>query len=248
MRAWLLAVLLLTGAAHAAEPGLAPPSGARLSLGEVFRDETGRPMTIGQALGGLPAVLVFADWTCRALCGTTLGLAAMALPETGLRPGADYRLVAIGLDPHDGPQEAAAMKAAHLDDDPALAMAAPFLSGDAAAVRSATAALGFHAVHDRDQDQFAHPAALLVLAPDGRLAQVLPAFGLEPDALRTALQAAAAGRSGGILAQVLLICHQALAAKGPGAWVLDTLMGGGVVTVLALASWLLLLRRREGQG
>jgi protein SCO1 len=238
MRAWVLLLLLLLTVAAA--PDLTPPPGARLPLDLSFRDATGGAITIGRALNGHPAVLVFADWTCNALCGTTLGQAASVLRETGLRPGDDFVFLAIGIDPRDGPREAAAMEATEIGVGSPLSAATTFLSGDAAAVQTAMDAMGFHAVYIPEQDQFAHPAALLVLTRDGRLARIIPSFMLDAAELRNALAAAAPDS---FVHRVLLICH-ALVATPRGAWVPEALRVGGVVTALSLGLGLLMLRRK----
>jgi protein SCO1/2 len=237
----LLACLSLP--AQAQDPGLQPPAGARLPLDLSFLDETGHPTTPGRVLAGLPGVLIFADWTCTALCGTALGLAAAVLPQTGLRPGQDYALLAIGLDPRDTPQQAATMRDAQLSGQPALMAASRFLSGDAAAVQAATSAMGLRARLDPERDQFTHPAALLVLAPDGRLSALLPAFGLDPDELREALAVARAGGSTSVAARALLLCNAILAGSHT-AWVRQALMAGGMTTLLVLGAALLRLRRQ----
>jgi protein SCO1/2 len=240
-------VLSATSAAAADVAEVNPQAGARLPLALRFQDETGRAMTLGQALDGHPAVLVFADWTCNALCGTTLGQAAMVLQETRLRPGRDYEFLAIGIDPRDTLQDASAMKSLHLSDTPALRSASHFLSGDAATIRAATEAMGFHAVYLPDQDQFSHPAALLLLAPDGRLTRVLPSFMLEPEELRADLAAASSDApttsADSLAHRVLLVCHAVLTGKY-GAWVPDVLRAGGVATMLCLACAFVLLTRK----
>src|SRR5689334_7347289 len=146
-----LLALIVTAAAGKA-PDISPPQGARLPLDLVFRDEADRSTTIAQALNGHPAVVVFADWTCNALCGTTLGQAAMVLRETHLVPGRDYIFLAIGMDPRDSPHDAAVMKAAHLADAPLLSAATRFLTGDAAATQRAMDSVGFPAIYIQDQD------------------------------------------------------------------------------------------------
>ncbi len=50
------------------------------------------------------AVLVFADYTCRTLCGPILAFAAGALENTGLTPGRDYHLIVVGIDPKRRPR------------------------------------------------------------------------------------------------------------------------------------------------
>ena len=84
--------------------------------------------TLGDALGGRPSVLIFADYTCRTLCGPILEFAVNGLEHSGLKPGTDYRLVVIGLDPKDGLAEARSMRSAHLDGS-ALSDATTMLIG-----------------------------------------------------------------------------------------------------------------------
>ncbi len=50
----------------------------------------------------MPTVLLFADYSCKHICGPGITLTAGALHDAGLVPGRDYRMVVIGLD-GDGP-------------------------------------------------------------------------------------------------------------------------------------------------
>ncbi|RYJ04505.1 MAG: SCO family protein [Acetobacteraceae bacterium] len=226
---------------HAEEPGIAPPPGAALPLGLPVRDAAGQPLTLGDAIGSLPVIFAFADYDCTTLCGTALGLAAAALPGTGLRPGQDYRLVVLGLDAADGPDKARAMRQAWLGDSGALARTAAFLTAGEPALATAMQALGYAAT--RRGDGFDHPLALFVLQGDGRLSAILPALGAEPEDLRAALRAAGRAAEPGLFAQVRLLC--ASAASGHGAVLRGVLAIGGVATIGLLAGSFVLLRRRE---
>ncbi|TDH60878.1 hypothetical protein E2C06_19870 [Dankookia rubra] len=242
-RRGLLGLLAILPAAplHAAEPGLTPPPGAALPAGLAVRDQAGRLMTLGSALGDLPAVFAFADYDCAALCGTALGLAAATLPGTGLRPGQDYRLVVLGLDAADGPDKALTMRRGWLGEGNALAESAAFLVAEALVVDTATRALGYAAT--RRGAGFDHPLALFVLRRDGTLSATLPALGAEPEEVRAALQAAASGREPGVFGRVRLFC--AGAVSGRGAALRSALAAGGAVTLGLLGGGILLLRRRE---
>jgi protein SCO1/2 len=224
----------------AEEPGLAPPPGAALPLGLAVRDASGRPVGMTEALGGLPAVFAFADHDCAALCGTALGLAAAMLPETGLRPGIDFRLVVLGLDPDAGPAKAAAMRRAWLGEGTALAETARFLVAGAPEVEAATRTLGYRL--RRHGDGFDHPLALFILRGDGRLAATLPALGATPEAMRAALRAAATGTEPGLVQRVTQLCE---AATGYGGALRDAMAAGGVATLGLLGGAIALLRRRE---
>jgi protein SCO1/2 len=245
-RRGLLALLAMLPAAPLRaeeEPGLAPPPDARLPPGLVVRDAAGRVQSMGEVLDGLPAVFAFADYGCAALCGTALGLAAAMLPETGLRPGGDYRLVVLGLDPRDGPGKATAMRRAWLGEGTALAATARFLVAEAPVVEAAMRALGYRA--RRRGEGFDHPLALFVLRGDGRLAAVLPALGAAPEELRAALRGAASEEAPGLLGRVQLLCEAA--TSGRGGVLRGALTAGGAATLALLGGGLLLLRRRERQ-
>ncbi len=64
----------------------APPPNAALPLQLSFRDENGRPITLAGAIGGVPAVVIFADFTCHTLCGPILEFAAAGLGEADCDP------------------------------------------------------------------------------------------------------------------------------------------------------------------
>lgn len=184
-----------------------PPPNAALPLDLGFRDENGRPVTLAHALGGRPSVVIFADYTCHTLCGPILEFAAAGLARTGLEPGADYRLVVIGLDPKDGLDSARAMRANHIDPGNPIGQAAIFLTGGQGAVDAATQAVGLHYTYDAQRDQFAHPAVVYVVDTDGRVRRALSALGLDGTDLRLALVDSGHGAIGGFADRIHLLCY-----------------------------------------
>jgi protein SCO1/2 len=192
----------------------APGPDAALPLGLRFRDETGRQVVLGDAAGGVPAVLIFADYTCRTLCGPILEFVAAGLAKTGLKPGADYRLVVIGIDPRDDIAAARAMRSAHIGDGSALGAATTFLTGSDAELRAVTHAAGLRYYYDAGHDQFAHPAAAYVLDAGGRVQRVLSPLALDGTALRLAIVDAAHGAVGGLSDRIHLLCYGYDPVKG----------------------------------
>jgi protein SCO1 len=219
-----------------------PAPDAALPLSLSFRDEAGRSVTLADALAGRPAVLIFADYTCRTLCGPILSFAAAGLAQSGLQAGIDYRLVVIGLDPHDGLDAARDMKSARFGDDAAIAQAAVFLTGQNAAIRAATDALGYRYAYDAEHDQFAHPAAAYILDPAGHVRRVLAGLGLSGADLRLALVDAGQGSVGTLADQVRLLCYGYDPVRGLYteriSRVLELACG---LTVLSLAGGILLM-------
>jgi protein SCO1/2 len=193
--------------------GVSAPPGAHLPLDERLIDEFGRQRPLADAMGDGPAVLIFADYTCRTLCGPALDFATQALATSGLTPGRDYRLVVIGLDPNDSAADAAAMKHDRIAD-PAVANATTLLTGNADAVRRLTGAVGYRSAYDAEHDQYAHPTVAFVLTRDGKLARVLSELGMNGEDLRLALVEAGAGRIGTLGDHLRLLCYGFDAALG----------------------------------
>lgn len=250
MRAALLALLLLAAPAGAAltpaeleGAASAPPPGARLPAALRFADQDGRATTLGKAAAGRPVVLLFADYTCRQLCGVGLTLTAGALHDAGLIPGRDYRLIVLGFDPKDKAADARRMRDTHLAALPAERAAATLLTGDAANVRAAAKALGYRFVYDPAADQFAHDAALYVFAADGALNAVLAETAAPPPMLRAALTAPAPRLS--FAERAIALCHGFATAHGIyGAPAVLALRIGGALVVAALVLGIALLARR----
>ena len=168
-----------------------PRIGAQLPLGLGFRDDSGRPITLGQALGGKPAILVFADYRCTSLCGPGLVLTSLALDQAGLKPGRDYRYVVMGLDQADPPAVAAAVRRTRLNS-PAGRDAILLGSGPADQVARAA---GYRYLFDPKVGQYVHDTVVYALGPDGRVRAALSEFTLSPAELRAALSSARRRRS-----------------------------------------------------
>ena len=140
-------------AAQLAELAATPPANAALPNDLVLRDEDERQVSINDVIGGVPAVVVFADYACHTLCGPIVEFAAAGLAKSGLRPGLDYRLLAIGLNPRNGIDQARTMRAKHIDAGSPINRAAVFLTADERSIRAATAALGLTYAYDKQHDQ-----------------------------------------------------------------------------------------------
>ncbi|MGN6465223.1 MAG: hypothetical protein ACTHLP_07025 [Rhizobiaceae bacterium] len=230
--------------------GIDMPKNARLPLGDKFVNSTGTAMTLGKAFGGKPGLMVIADFTCKTLCGTAIAMAADAAAKSGLTPGRGFNFVVVGFDPRDRPSDAAAMKAAHIDDGP-VKKDAVFLSGSAEAEGAVTRAVGFSYTYDEADDVFAHPTAAFAVAPDGRVTQVLTSMNITGDKVRLALVAASQNQIGTIADHIRLLCYGLNPANGTyNGRVLRWLQigGFGIVSLLFFGIAGMMLLRRAGGG
>ena len=233
-----------------AKIGVIPPPGATLPLDLPLQGEDGATKPLQFWLGAKASVLVLADYTCETLCGPVISIVSDVLARSGLRAGSDFRLIVIGLDPKDTAADAANMKQAQIGDAGTdVALASYFLRGNAEAIGTLTEALGFKSVYDRDRDQFAHPAAAFVVAPDGRIARVLPGLALEPASVRLALVDAGKGTVGTFTDHIRLLCYGYDPASGTYTVAIGRLLAAsGGATIAALVLLITLLLRREHAG
>lgn len=213
-----------------------------------LRDERGRVVRLGEYFRTKPVVMVFVYYDCPMLCSRVLTAIISSLNVLALEPARDFEVVAVSFDPRETPAIAAVRKAAILEryDRQGAAEGLHFLTGGQASIDRLTKAAGFRYVWDEETRQFAHPAGLVVLTPDGRLARYL--FGLEygPRDLRFALVEASSGRVGRVVDTLLLYCYHYDPMTGRyGFVVMRALRLAGGATVLVLAAFIAVMVRRD---
>jgi protein SCO1/2 len=219
-----------------------------LPLDTVFSDEEGREVRIGQYFGSKPVVLGFVYYDCPMLCGQIVNALTATLRTMSLDAGRDFEVVLVSFDPRETPALAAKKKAEYLAryDRPGAAAGWHFLTGQPRAIERLTQAAGFRYTWDEPTRQFAHPAGLIVVTPDGRPARYL--FGLEygPRDVRLALVEASAGQIGSAVDTILLYCYHYNPMTGRyGFLVMRAIRIAGAATVLALGGFIFVMVRRE---
>jgi protein SCO1/2 len=145
---------------------------------------------------------------CPNICCVTLAGLLQAVGAQSLRPGADFAIVAFGIDPKEGPLQAADMLGrlrVQFPDFPRDAIHG--LTGHAADVAAVTDALGYRYAWDPELGQYDHVAATAVLTADGRVARWLYGVAPEPQDVKLALTEAGKGKVGGWTDQLLLLCY-----------------------------------------
>jgi protein SCO1/2 len=182
------------------------------------------------------------------LCTLTLNGLAGALSALAFDAGREFEVVTVSFDPREGPELAAAKKKAYLQryGRPGAEAGWHFLTGDAPAIDALTRAVGFRYAWDDETRQYAHAAGVVVATPDGTLARYLYGIEYAPKDLRLAVVEASQGRVGTPVDAVLLYCYQYDPATGRyGAAFMRIVRAGGIVTVVALGSFILLMWRRD---
>jgi protein SCO1 len=215
-----------------------------------FLDSDGKPVRLGDYFDGKrPTVFVFAYHTCPMLCSLVLDATVKALNDVQWSVGDQFDVVSVSIDPRDTPQAATRKRAqvvASYNRSHGSTRGWTFLVGDEENVRKVTDAIGFKYRYDARQKQYAHPAAIYLLTPEGHVARYLYGIQYDPADLRLGLLEATEGRSITTTERLLLFCyHYDPQGKHYSLVAMNVMRLGGVVTLVAIGSFLTIMWARE---
>ncbi|MGH9669507.1 MAG: SCO family protein, partial [Terriglobales bacterium] len=187
-----------------------------LPLDASFRDEAGRGVTLGQYFGKRPVILALVYYDCPMLCTQVLEGLTRALKPLKFDPGKEFDVVAVSFDAREGPAKAAAKKQSMLEryGRPGTEAGWHFLTGEQASIDALTQAVGFRYAYDPQSNQFAHGAAIVIVTPEGRIAQYYYGIEYPPKDLRLGLVEASKNQIGNLTDQILLYCYHYDPATG----------------------------------
>jgi protein SCO1/2 len=182
--------------------------GAQVPLDAKFVDSAGQTVTLGQYFGKEPVVLILAYYKCPLLCPEVLHGATESFKKIGFRIGQQYQVVTISINPKEGPALAAKEKKTYVGiyGDPAAGAGWHFLTGEMPQIKRVSDAVGFHFKYLPQLDQYAHAAGIVVLTPEGKVAQYFYGIKYAPEDLRLALVQSSKDKIGSVVDQVLLFC------------------------------------------
>lgn len=182
--------------------------GAQVPLNTKFVDESGNPVTLGQYFGKKPVVLILAYYKCPLLCPEVLHGAAESFKKISFRIGDQYNVVTLSINPTETPALAEKTKKTYISvyGDPAAASGWHFLTGKTPDIKRVADAVGFHYKYLPQLKQYAHAAGIVVLTPEGKVAQYFYGIKYAPEDLRLALVQSSKEKIGSVVDQVLLLC------------------------------------------
>jgi len=262
----ILVVTLLAGAAwsQAMSRGiLSPPTnvrppglqhvGIQQNLNEqipadlTFTDDSGRAVKLGDYYGKKPLILNLVYFTCPMLCGEELNGLESALRILKFDVGKEFEVITVSFDPKDTPDAAAKKKAEILKryKRAGAEQGWHFLVGNQDSIDKIAKAAGFEFEYDAKSNQFAHTTAIMVLTPQGKIAQYYYGIDYPPKDLRLALVDASQEKIGNVVDELLLYCYHYDPEKGKySATIMRILRLAGVATLLCLGTLFIVLFRR----
>ncbi len=212
----------------------------------VFRDENGQTVRLGDYFGKKPLILSLVYYQCPMLCGEVLSGLESALRVLKFDVGKDFDVLTVSFDPKDTAQTATAKKAEYLKryKRAGAEQGWHFLTGPQDSIDALTNAAGFQYEYDPKTSQFAHATAIMILTPEGKIAQYYYGVEYAPKDLRLGLVQASQNKIGTVVDEVLLYCYHYDPDTGKyGAIVSRILKLSAAATILVLGGFLALMFR-----
>jgi protein SCO1 len=220
----------------------------QVPLDIVFHDETGNTVRLGDYFGRKPVIVSLIYFNCPQLCPMVENGLLESLKEVKFDIGNQYNVLTVSFDPKDSSNQAFARRATYLSmyNRKGAAAGWHFLTGDEASIAALTKAIGFRYKYDPETEQFSHATAIVVLTPQGKVAQYFYGIRYPAGAIRLALVEASQGKIGNPVDAVLLYCSHYNPVTGKYSLIVSrVLFIAALVTVFLLGVLLLVLFRSK---
>jgi protein SCO1 len=217
-----------------------------------FKDESGRSVRLAEYFKkGRPVILTMVYYQCPMLCSEVLTGLNSAMQVMKFTAGNEYEVVTVSVDPRDTPEMATQKKASYLKEynRPGAEDGWHFLTGDQENVAKLAKIVGWKYRWDPKMNQFIHAAGIMLVTPQGKLAQYYYGIEYSPKDLRLGLIEASQDKIGNLVDRVELYCYHYDPHTGKyGAVIANMLRIGGAATVLLLGGFIVLMFRRDGHS
>lgn len=248
----LLAFALALGADQPLPPelqgvGVEEHLGRAIDLNLTFTAENGYPVALRSFFHkDRPVILNLVYYSCPMLCTRILSGQAAAMKEIPWTAGNEFEVVTISIDPTETFNLAQQKRAVYLESYGRPTTGWHFLTDEHGNAKRLAEQVGFHYRYDPRQAQYAHPAVIMVLTPEGKVARYLYGIKFNPRDIRFALTEASESRFVLSTDRILLYCfHYDPQAHGYVLFASNLMRAGGALTVLILSLVLFRLWRRE---
>jgi len=216
-----------------------------------FVDTDGNQVRLGDYLNqGKPVLLNPIYYKCPMLCGLVSQGLTDAVRQLKYTPGEDFTILTISFNPDETPKLARAnadATFARLGKPQAQAGWHHFV-GDPTDIDTLLETTGFNVKFQPETGEWAHPAAIVLLSPDGTITRYLANTSFDPNTLRRAIEEAGQGTVGSPLDRIVLTCLQFNHATGQYELAMGVMRIGAGATVLLLGGGIggmLLIERRR---
>lgn len=207
----ILMFLMLFASVNATTLGINEKLGNMVPLDLVFINEKGQKVTLEKLMEGKPTMISLNYFRCSGICTPQLNDMAKMLGRLDLAENFDYKVLTISFAEDEGYELAAAKKRTMIQsiEREYIPDAWHFLIGDNNSSAILADKVGFtyeKTVSPEGVVDYVHPAALIMLSPEGKVTRYLNGIEQLPFDVKMALIEAGEGRVGPTIAKNLLYC------------------------------------------
>jgi protein SCO1/2 len=216
-----------------------------------FIDDKGQTVQLGDYFNkSKPVLLTLGYYECPMLCNLILNGLTKTVKQMNWKPGIDYQIVTITINPNEDYKLAAAKKQTYVTalDEPSAQEGWSFLVGEESQSKKIADAVGFKFRYDEKIQQYAHPAALFLISEDGKITRYLYGIEFKANDMKLALMEASQGKIGNTIDKLILYCyHYDPDSQGYVVFAGNVMRLGGALTLIILVIFLGILFYRERQ-
>jgi len=207
----ILMFLMLLVTANTTTLGINEKLGNMVPLDLVFINEKGQKVTLEKLMEGKPTMISLNYFRCSGICTPQLNDMAKMLGRLDLAENFDYKVLTISFAEDEGHELAAAKKRTMIQsiEREYIPDAWHFVIGENNASAILADKVGFtyeKTVSPEGVVDYVHPAALIMLSPEGKVTRYLNGIEQLPFDVKMALIEAGEGRVGPTIAKNLLYC------------------------------------------
>jgi len=224
------------------EIGIVEQLGETIPLDLQFVNEQGDTVTLGQLINK-PTALSFVYFDCPSICGPFQAGISDVISKVDMTLGKDYQVILISFNPLDNPMKAREKKKNYVQDIPEDQRSSwYYLTGWQENIKKITDAVGYH--FKPTGLDFAHPSALIILSPKGKITRYLFGINFLPFDLKMALIEAQKGEARPTINKVLEYCF-AYDGTSRTYTLQVTRIVGTLTIMIALVVFLILVFKRK---
>ena len=172
-----------------------------------FTDHTGKKVRLRHFFDGKrPVILTLNYYGCKTLCNVQLAEFTKSLKGLDWKPGSQYRVVTISINPKETPADAREMRKNLMGIYGQKNVDWTFMVGKPSEIRRIANEVGFHYRYDSKTEQYIHVPAVFFLSSSGRLTRFLHGLKYPTRSMKFALMEASEGRIGTVTDRLYMSC------------------------------------------
>ncbi len=191
-----------------------------------------------------PTVITFVYYECPGLCSPLLEGVAEVISRTSLDLGTEYQVFTISFDPSEDTELAVGKKASYseLVENKDVKNGWKYFTGDQENIDKLLSTFGYKI--KKEGEEYIHPAAIMVVSPEGKITRYLHGTYFLPFDLKMAVVEAQDGKSGPTINKVLEFCFS-YDAEGKTYVFNVTKISGSIILFLALTLFGVMIIRNK---